>query len=198
MNTRLLEKARAGDRDAQWAILLTESATITGIARAWIIPGLGPEDILQEARIAALEALRTFDPERGSLRAYFRRCIPRHLSRIKDAQIARHDEPTEETEIMAVVALPERELSVIRSVWPFLTESERRGVLVALDEGCTSVVGANANISKQAVSRGWKDAQRLIQLAYREGLQSILVERPNPRPSPLDWQLEELLSRLSA
>jgi len=191
----LLSRARRGDRDAEAQLLVGHERIIAGIARNWRIPGVSEDDVLQESRLAALTAIREYDPARGDLVAFMRRCIPRHLQKVKESRRASTDEPTE-FEIAVAPRLPARELDIIRTVWPHFTDAERRGVLVMLRESGASVAAENLGVSKQAVSHGWTEARRLIQLAVAEGMGAVAAVRPKPRSSSLDWQLEDVLSRL--
>ena len=65
-NNRLLERVRAGDREAE-AILVEENAgLVRSVARRFLDRGTEYEDLLQIGTIGMIKAIRSFSPERGT------------------------------------------------------------------------------------------------------------------------------------
>src|SRR3954451_1063382 len=62
---RLILAARRGDATAQARILTQYEPMTQSVARRLYLPGSEPQDLAQEARLALLDATRTWDPERG-------------------------------------------------------------------------------------------------------------------------------------
>src|SRR3954451_21956414 len=62
---RLIRAARRGDATAQTRILAQYEPMMQRVARRLYLPGSEPEDLAQEARLALLDATRTWDPDRG-------------------------------------------------------------------------------------------------------------------------------------
>src|SRR4051794_38927642 len=62
---RLIRAARRGDATAQTRILAQYEPMMQRVARRLYLPGSEPEDLAQEARLALIDATRTWDPDRG-------------------------------------------------------------------------------------------------------------------------------------
>lgn len=199
----LVERAARGDRDAEARALKELGTILEAIANEWHIPGMEQGDILQEARIAALAAIRQFDPERGSsVEAFVRVCVPRHLGHVKDSATRRHAEPLAE-ELIEVAAAqppatdePDMDANIIREVWHWLTEAERRGVVVVLMQTEHATAAHLDGITKQAINKGWKSAQKLIGKAHATSVPDAIAGRRFIGPMEEDWKLEYALERL--
>lgn len=200
------ERAAGGDKDAERRAIADEALqkVLQGIAKEWRIPGLEHSDIVQEATIAALVAIREFDPNRGSsVEAFVRTCVTRHLGHVKDSARRRQAEPIAEELIEAAVAVqppaaePEAmDPDIIRQVWPYLKEAERRGVIVVLMETEHATAAHLGGVSKQAINKGWKSAQALIRVAHEDTPELALAGRKMVGPLEGDWQLDYALERL--
>ena len=197
-----VDRAKRGDRDAEGRALEAMRKMLFSIAQEWHIPGLELGDVFQEAQIAAVRAIREFDPAKGeSVAAFVRMVVPRHLGHVKDSAKRRQAEPlADEILEQTATTLPEGDgdpldADVLRSVWPYLTEAERRGVVVVLMETDHATAAHLADISKQAINKGWKTAQAVIRLAHEQSPEAAVRGRRFVGPLPADWQLDYALSR---
>jgi len=188
-----VDRAARGDREAEERALEAMRKMLKGIADEWHIPGLERGDIFQEAQIAAVRAIREFDPAKGeSVAAFVRMVVPRHLGHVKDSALRRRAEPMADEVIeQAVVAATSScedplDPGVLRSVWPYLTEAERRGVVVVLMETDHATAAHLADISKQAINKGWKTAQAVIRLAHEQSPEAAVRGRRFVGPLPAD------------
>jgi hypothetical protein len=199
-----VDRAARGDRDAEARALEAMSDIVLGIAKEWYIPGLELGDVFQEAQIAAVRAIREFDPARGeSVAAFVRKVVPRHLGHVKDSAMRRRAEPLADEIIEQAVAAPAQmtgdddplDPDVLRSVWHYLTEAERRGVVVVLMETDHATAAHLADISKQAINKGWRSAQAVIRLAHEQSPEAAVRGRRMVGSLQSDWQLDYALER---
>lgn len=197
-----VDRAARGDREAEGRALEAMRKMLKGIADEWHIPGLERGDVFQEAQIAAVRGIREFDPAKGeSVAAFVRKVVPRHLGHVKDSAMRRRAEPMAdeiiEQAVVATTGSDEDPLDpdVLRSVWHYLTEAERRGVVVVLMETEHATAAHLADISKQAINKGWKTAQAVIRLAHEQSPEAAVRGRRFVGPLPADWQLDYALSR---
>jgi RNA polymerase sigma factor (sigma-70 family) len=64
--SELLAKAQAGDTQAEQAMLLRYDPLCHRLARKYFTSGMEYDDVLQEARLGLLRAVRLFNPEKGA------------------------------------------------------------------------------------------------------------------------------------
>lgn len=90
---RVAIHAQSGDEAAVNKILEYFEETIKKITRNYFISGAEKEDVVQVARIALWEAIKTYDPSYNVNFQYFARgCIKRHIvSAFKEARKKRND-----------------------------------------------------------------------------------------------------------
>lgn len=197
-----VDRAARGDREAEGQALKAMREMLFAIAKEWHIPGLELGDVFQEAQIAAIRAIREFDPAKGeSVAAFVRMVVPRHLGHVKDSAKRRQAEPLADEILEQTATTPPEadgdplDADVLRSVWPYLTEAERRGVVVVLMETDHATAAHLADISKQAINKGWRTAQAVILRAHEETPESAVRGRRFVGPLDSDWQLDYALSR---
>lgn len=201
-----VHKIQQGDRDTERKAVLELESLLVAIVKSWRFPGAEFDELLQEARISALEALRSYDEsysllrggEQATVRHYVRRVVSNRLAKIKSAAITRHDCLDSDSDVEETVTREKPvqglDVSLIRMVFPYLTSAERRGVIAMLEESGPSVVAGNTAVTKQAVSRGWRSALRLISQVNECGPR-VLEGKRLIGSQPDDWRLEEVLQR---
>ncbi|MEN6537366.1 MAG: hypothetical protein ABFD60_04275 [Bryobacteraceae bacterium] len=201
-----VSKIQRGDRDTEQKALLELEGFLAAIVKSWSVPGSEFDELLQEARIAALDALRTYDEgyasrnggQQASLKHYVRRIVSNRLGKIKAAEKARREGADDESDVdeSAAPAKSSESLdtNLIRTVFPYLTAAERRGLIAMLEESGATVVASNTAVTKQAISRGWRSAHRLIVEVQARG-PAALAARRLVGALPDDWRLDEVLSK---
>ncbi len=88
----LLTAARSGDPVALNQIILMLNSLLIKISSRYFIIGGDKEDLLQEARIGLMKAIKSYNPERNSdFIAYAKTCIHNHIiSAINEAKAQKH------------------------------------------------------------------------------------------------------------
>lgn len=82
----LIEQFRKGSRKAAAALIARYASLIHHAAARAEVPGAEQEDLRQEAYMALLAAIRSFDPARGVLfRTYASACVNNALKNLRDA-----------------------------------------------------------------------------------------------------------------
>lgn len=78
---RELKRAKAGDREAAGRVLEAHRGMIVRWCNEMVEPGLELDDMIQEAFLAGLDAIRWFKPERGYVfLTYLKRCVRNRLA----------------------------------------------------------------------------------------------------------------------
>ena len=75
----IAEAAKFGDEDAFSELLCRYRPLIRSIARSYFAMGSADEDLMQEALIGAVKAIRTFKPSLGNFRTFLALCIRRNV-----------------------------------------------------------------------------------------------------------------------
>ena len=134
---------------------MLEEVVAYHVGRFALSTGIDPEDLAQEARIAAARAVATYDPAHASLRTYASRCVYRRLLTVATRERRRYpavdDEPLDEEEPSAD-ASPE-DAAVFREM---LRELPEDAALV-----CDLILGDAsrfAGLSPSAARRAVRDA----------------------------------------
>jgi RNA polymerase sigma factor (sigma-70 family) len=79
----LMMRAQAGDHAAIEEVLASVEGLIWQVARRWYVDGFDHEDLMQEARIKTLDAIRTHDPRRGgAFSTHVTRCVVNHYKHL--------------------------------------------------------------------------------------------------------------------
>lgn len=65
-DVQLVARAQAGDRDAAGELVARFESFVRNLAANFYLPGADRDDVLQEARVALLQAVKNFDPAAGT------------------------------------------------------------------------------------------------------------------------------------
>ena len=83
----LLSAVRAGDSDAQDALIRKYTRVVRACARPYFLNGGDSEDLIQEGMLGLLSAIRSYDAEKASFRTFAILCIRRSIiSAVRAAQ----------------------------------------------------------------------------------------------------------------
>src|ERR687895_2877455 len=132
-DTALIEAAQRGDQHAFERLLDRYQRSLDGHASRFYLPGGDAEDLVQEARIGFMKAVRFYRGGRGSsFRTFAELCIARQLAgALTAARRARHRPLSESARgdqaERTLAALPDREESFDR-----LVAQDRLGELTRL------------------------------------------------------------------
>ena len=88
----LWASARAGDREAEEALVVRYQQLTRACARPYFLAGGDSEDLIQEAMFGFLKAIQEFDPQRGvSFRTFAETCIRNRIrSAVTSAARGKH------------------------------------------------------------------------------------------------------------
>lgn len=163
-------------------------------AARWQIPGMDRDDLESEGLIAALQALRTFDPARGEKAAWVGRHIRQRFGSLKKpAQI--RDIASPDTDIIEETSsqkpAPEEhvDLALIERAWQYFTFPEKRSVFAMLAGAKYAEIGHLDGVSKQAVHKGIYSARRII-----ADVAKGVTPRRTGKPHPIDIHFDILLA----
>ena len=94
----LTAAAQKGDKAAQSVLLDRYESLVKVIARSFSVAGIDKDDVAQTARIALLNAIMTYDPEKGAeFKTYATVCIKnRALDTVKSARRTLDNELSQE------------------------------------------------------------------------------------------------------
>ena len=89
---QLQQRAAAGDREAEEALVSRYMQLVRAIARPFFLAGGDSEDLIQEGMFGLLSAVRQYDPDNGaSFRTFAEHCIrKRMISAIRSASRMKH------------------------------------------------------------------------------------------------------------
>lgn len=86
----LILKCRGGSQTAAAALLARYAGLLHHAVSKTVVEGSDPEDLLQEAYMGLLNAIRTYDPERGVLfRTYAHVCVGNSLKNMRAASMTK-------------------------------------------------------------------------------------------------------------
>lgn len=90
--SELIDAAKRGDVNAQEKLLLDYMPRIHFLAKTYYLPGADKDDLMQEAMLAFMVAVRAFDPAQGQVFKYFADFVVRRrvISAVKTATRLKH------------------------------------------------------------------------------------------------------------
>ena len=84
---RLIERAQSGCEESTTQLLMKYKETVRSIARKYYIPNADRDDILQEAFLGGLDAIRSYTPSKGkSFRCFFHMVVTAKLNSLVRSQ----------------------------------------------------------------------------------------------------------------
>src|SRR4051794_33372709 len=109
---RLILAARRGDATAQTRVVIQYEPMMRLIARRLYLPTAEHEDLAQEARVGLLDAVRTWDPDRGVPFSNFAwLCATREARTAVKAARAHKHQPLTTAASLAQAEAPAREMA---------------------------------------------------------------------------------------
>jgi DNA-directed RNA polymerase specialized sigma24 family protein len=174
--------------------------SVMGIVRReaarWQVPGLDRDDLESEGLLAALQALKTLDPEKGSKEAWVGKHIRQRFGALKRPAQSRDiwSADTDQVEETSTAPAPAQalDLTLIRKAWQYFTFPEKRSVLAMISGSRYADIGQIDGVSKQAVHKGIYSARRIMATVA-----SGETPSRKPRPHPIDTHFEILISSRS-
>jgi RNA polymerase sporulation-specific sigma factor len=187
----LIRRARLGDRDAEHAVLELNEPLVQRVCRGFFLPNGEHCDLLQAARLGLWQAIRCWDPERGTQFRHFAMLVMRrevmmlvsssraHNQRLVNSahslQAEYGDEggsgltlaevlaaPTRDANDPAECALWRERLALILANLPALSEHERGSLRMTLNGLSQPAIGAELGTSAKSINNALQRARRKL------------------------------------
>jgi RNA polymerase sporulation-specific sigma factor len=123
-----IAKAQAGDRDAAGRVLAAHRGLIVQWCNDLVQPGLELDDMIQEAHLAGLSAIRWFRPRRGfQFSTYLKRCVCNRLATWRQDRRQRPtaQEPEEDGTLELLAELDSHDNFVVMQMVRSLSKRDR-------------------------------------------------------------------------
>lgn len=165
ISLQLIQAAQSGDADALNKIILLWTPVLVRLSSRYFIIGGDKEDLLQEARIGLLKAIKSYDPNKGiDLLPYAKTCIHNHIiSAINEAKAQKHAALNRSIDLNSaplfsynnpidIFIIREHLEAVLSDAQSALSDLEKKVLLLYLDGISYKKIATQLQITEKSVS----------------------------------------------